>query len=458
MGPLEIRGPGLFNPIPFDRKAPVTPRKILAVLVVALACYCIYSVIPPKEKLRMGLDIRGGVHLRLDVDRDKMPAETSKKEVMDAADRALEIIRTRVSGDTGTGEAMVQREGETGIVVQIPGFTDVKRAQDIISTTAQLQFRLVSSERVADFKKPDGTIDEKKLPKNQFYFKGKEDGEEFLLSETKMKGDALSDARVQTDTLGKAIISFKFNSQGGKDFGKLTSANVGRRLAILLDDKVYSAPVIKSPIMGGSGIIEGSFTDEEARDLALILRAGALPAPLKITSQFVVGPTLGADSVKKGTLAAVYGFLLVLLYMVIYYRVSGFIADIGMIFNVIFLMGFMAVMKATMTLPGIAGIVLTVGMSVDSNVLIFERIREEMKAGKTIRAAIEAGYDRALSAIIDTHVTTLITSVVLFQFGTGPVKGFAVTLSVGIALSLFTAVVITKMIFDTRKEYHTLSI
>ena len=179
---------------------------------------------------------------------------------------------------------------------------------------------------------------------------------------------------------------------------------------------------------------------------------------MKVTSQFLVGATLGADSVRKGTLAAVYGFILVLLYMAIYYRVSGVIADIGMIFNLVFLMGFMAVMKATMTLPGIAGIVLTVGMSVDSNVLIFERIREEIRAGKTIRSAIEAGYNRALSAIIDTHVTTLITSVVLFQFGTGPVKGFAVTLSVGIALSLFTAVVITKMIFDTRKEYQTLSI
>jgi len=228
--------------------------------------------------------------------------------------------------------------------------------------------------------------------------------------------------------------------------------------AILLDDKVYSAPVIKSRIPGGSGVIEGRFSDEEAKDLALVLRAGALPAPLKITSQFVVGPTLGADSVHKGTMAALYGLLLVLLYMGIYYRVSGVIADIGMIFNVVFLLGFMAVMKATLTLPGIAGIILTVGMSVDSNVLIFERIREELKAGKTIRSAIEAGYNRALTAIIDTHVTTLITSVVLFQFGTGPVKGFAVTLSVGIALSLFTAVVLTKMIFDARKEYHTLSI
>ncbi len=435
----------------------MSARKILLVSVLVLAGYCLYSVIPPDKKLQMGLDIRGGVHLRLEVDRAKMEGNPSPKELSEAADRALEIIRNRIDG-LGLVDPMIQREGATGVVVQLPGFSDVRRAQDLISTTAQLQFRMVSSERPADYKKSDGTIDEKKLPKDMFYFQGKEDGEDYLLSDVKLKGDALVDARVQTDAMGQPIISFKFNAEGGKAFGRLTSANVNRRLAILLDDKVYSAPVIKSPITGGSGIIEGRFSDEEARDLALVLRAGALPAPLKITSQFLVGPTLGADSVKKGTRAALFGLCLVFLYMVLFYRWSGFIANVGMVFNIIFLMGFMAVMKATITLPGLAGVVLTVGMSVDSNVLIFERIREEMKAGKTIRSAIEAGYNRALSAIIDTHVTTLITSIVLFQFGTGPVKGFAVTLSVGVALSLFTAVVITKMIFDARKQYDTLSI
>lgn len=440
-----------------DGKVPVPLRKISAVLVVLLACYCIYSFIPPSEKLKKGLDIQGGVQLRLEVDKDKLGTGVSVKEVSDAADRALEIIRNRVDG-LGVAEPVLQREGESGIVVQLPGFSDVKHAQEVISTTAQLQFRLVTQDRPADFKKADGTIDIAKLPKGVSYYEGKESGEEYLLTEPLLKGDALVDARVQTDSFGRPLVSFKLNAQGGRDFERTTGANVGRQLAILLDDKVYSAPVIKSRIPGGSGVIEGRFSDEEAKDLALVLRAGALPAPLKITSQFVVGPSLGAESVRKGTVAAIWGFFLVLLYMVLYYRLSGFIADIGMIFNVIFLLGFMAVMKATLTLPGIAGIVLTVGMSVDSNVLIFERIREELKAGKTIRAAIEAGYNRALSAIIDTHVTTLITSVVLFQFGTGPVKGFAVTLSVGILLSLFTAVVLTKMIFDARKEYQSLSI
>lgn len=435
----------------------MSPRKILAVLVIILAGYCIYSFIPPSEKLKKGLDIQGGVHMRLEVDTEKLANNPTPKEIMEAADRALEIIRNRVDG-LGVSEPLLQREGESGIVVQLPGYSDVKHAQDVISTTAQLQFRLVTSDRPADYKKADGTIDTAKLPKGVSYFQGKESGEEYLLTDPLLKGDALLDARVTTDSFGRPLVSFKLNAQGGRDFERLTGANVGRQLAILLDDKVYSAPVIKSRIPGGSGVIEGRFSDEEAKDLALVLRAGALPAPLKITSQFVVGPSLGADSVRKGTMAALWGILLVLAYMAFYYRLSGVIADIGMVFNVIFLLGFMAVMKATLTLPGIAGIVLTMGMSVDSNVLIFERIREELRAGKTIRAAIEAGYNRALTAIIDTHVTTLITSVVLFQFGTGPVKGFAVTLSVGIALSLFTAVVLTKMIFDARKEYQSLSI
>jgi len=435
----------------------VNARKFLAIFILALAGYCVYSVIPPDQKLKMGLDIRGGVHMRLEIDESKLEGNHTPKDLMDAADRALEIIRKRIDS-LGTVDPLIQREGVSGIVIQLPGFTDIQQAQQLISTTAQLQFRLVSEARTADYKNANGEIDPKKLPAGLHYFHGKDPGEDYLVGDALLKGDALVDARVQADQFGRSFVSFKLNDEGGKAFSRLTGDNVGRRLAILLDDKVYSAPVIKSRIPGGSGIIEGQFTDAEAKNLALVLRSGALPAPLKITSQFLVGATLGADSVRKGTLAAVYGFILVLLYMGIYYRVSGVIADIGMIFNLIFLMGFMAVMKATMTLPGIAGIVLTVGMSVDSNVLIFERIREEIRAGKTIRSAIEAGYNRALTAIIDTHVTTLITSVVLFQFGTGPVKGFAVTLSVGIALSLFTAVVITKMIFDTRKEYQTLSI
>jgi protein-export membrane protein SecD len=435
----------------------VSSRKILALLVIMAAGWCIYSLYPPQDKIKLGLDIKGGMHIRLEVDREKMGDRLAAKDIGEAADRALEILRNRIDG-LGVTEPLLQREGEGGIVVQLPGLSDYKRAQDVILSTAQLEFRLVSNYRPADYTDKDGNIETKRLPKDISYFRGKDAGDEYLCEKVLLTGATLMDAHVETDSFGRPVIAFKFNPEGGRDFGRITGANVNRRLAIVLDEKVYSAPVIKSRIPGGSGIIEGSFTDEEAKDLALILKAGALPAPLKITSQYVVGPTLGADAVRKGTRAAFIGFLLVLLYMVVYYRVSGIIANVGMVMNIIFLLGILVWLKATLTLPGIAGIVLTVGMSVDSNVLIFERIREELKLGKTIRAAIEAGYKRALTAIIDSHLTTLITAVVLFQFGTGPIKGFAVTLTLGVALSLFTAVVITKMIFDARKEYSTLSI
>jgi preprotein translocase subunit SecD len=368
----------------------------------------------------------------------------------------LEILRNRVD-DLGISEPVLEREGIGGIVIQLPGLTDVKRARDIILSTAQLEFRLVSNLRETDYQDKDGKIQLSKLPKDIAYLPGK-DERDYLCEKVLLTGESLTDAYVETDSLGKPNIAFKLNPDGGKKFGMITGENVGRDLAIILDNKVYSAPRIQSRIAGGSGIITGSFTDEEARDLALVLKAGALPAPLKVASQFQVGPTLGADSVRKGTLATVYGLLLVLFFMLVYYRVSGMIANVGLVVNLVFLLGALAYLKATLTLPGIAGIVLTLGLSVDSNVLIFERIREEMKAGKTIRAAIEAGYKRALVAIIDTHVTTLISAAVLFQFGTGSIKGFAVTLSLGVGLSLFTAVVITKMIFDARKEYQSLSI
>ena len=229
-------------------------------------------------------------------------------------------------------------------------------------------------------------------------------------------------------------------------------------MAIVFDNKVYSAPNIQTRIPGGQGQITGSFTDEEAKDLALILQAGALPAPLKVTGSSRWVRPWGRIRLKRELGRPFTGCLLVLVFMAIYYQVSGIIANVGLLVNLIFLMGCLSLMQATLTLPGIAGIILTLGLSVDSNVLIFERIREELKAGKTIRSAIDAGYHRALVAIIDTHVTTLISAAVLFQFGTGPIKGFAVTLSLGVALSLFTAVVITKMIFDARKEYQGLSI
>ncbi len=435
----------------------------MALIVIALIGLSVYGILPsPQDRkenkstsLKLGLDIQGGLHMNLEVDRDKFQGKTDA-EVSDAADRAMEILRNRIDG-LGVSEPVLERDGTDGIIIQLPGLTDVKHARDIILSTAQLEFRLVSPLRESDYLNKDGKIDITKLPKDVTYFPGKEE-RDYLCEKVLMTGESLVDASVQTDSLGRPIIHFQLNSEGGHQFGIITGDNLHRQLAIILDGKVYSAPEIQSRIPGGSGIIQGSFTDEEARDLALVLRAGALPAPLKVTDFLQVGPSLGADSVKKGTLAAAYGLVLVLLFMAIYYRMSGFIANLGLLVNMVYLVGALAALKATITLPGIAGIILTLGLSVDSNVLIFERIREELKLGKTIRAAIEAGYKRALVAIIDTHVTTLISAAVLFQFGTGPIKGFAVTLSLGVALSLFTAVVITKMIFDARKEYQGLSI
>jgi preprotein translocase subunit SecD len=428
----------------------------MALIVIALVGACLYAVYPPDKKLKMGLDIKGGLQMNLEVDRDKLQGKT-EQEISDAADRALEILRNRVDG-LGISEPVLQREGAYGIVIQLPGLTEVQKAKDILLSTAQLEFRMVSTTyHLSDYMDKDGKIDVTKVPKEVTYFPGKEKAD-YLCEKVLLTGESLVDAQVETDSYGRPMVGFKLNPEGGKRFGIITGDNIGRNMAIILDSKVYSAPTIQSRIPGGSGVITGSFSDEEARNLALVLRAGALPAPLKVTSQFVVGPTLGADSVRKGTTAAAYGLLLVLLFMAIYYRVSGLIANMGLIVNMILLMGILAYLKVTITLPGIAGIILTLGLSVDSNVLIFERIREELKIGKTVRAAIEAGYRRALVAIIDTHVTTLISAAVLFQFGTGPIKGFAVNLSLGVALSLFTAVVITKMIFDARKEYQGLSI
>ena len=443
---------------------------LTVIILAAASLYAIFLNISKEEQddwlkthkekkitaLKLGLDIQGGVQMNLEVDRDKMPGKT-QQEISDAADRALEILRNRVDG-LGVTEPVCERQGLYGIVIQLPGFTDVKRARDILLSTAQLQFRILADHlQISDYLGKDGKVDPAKLPPDITYLPGKDDGE-YLCGKILLTGENLIDANVQTDPVGRPYIGFKFNTEGGKQFGVITGENIGRRLAIVLDDRVYTAPTIQTRIPGGSGQITGSFTDQEAADLALVLRAGSLPAPLKVTSQFVVGPTLGADSVNKGTWAAIYGLILVLLFMGVYYRWSGWIANAGLIMNLIYLMGILAAMKVTITLPGIAGIILTLGLSVDSNVLIFERIREELRAGKTVRSAIDAGYKRALTAIIDTHVTTLISAAVLFQFGTGPIKGFAVNLSVGVALSLFTAVVITKMIFDARKEYQSLSI
>jgi SecD/SecF fusion protein len=512
-----------------------------------------------KRAIKLGLDLKGGMHVVLQVDQSKL----NENERTDAADRALEIIRNRVD-QFGITEPLIHQQGSDRIVVELPGLQDVERAQALIGQTAQLEFKLLEesdnpvsllnkidevlaqsettsvekalsespaeteeetqaeesvvkdlfaeeepdiTEDTADFLEEDEEPYFQERPFTQYlegsqggsYFRVSaqdkpkvelllskpevqelipnddefswstrtelDRGEEFWLlyltkKRVELSGKYLVDARPRLDQqFRRPEVLFSLTKKGGRIFSRVTGANIEKPLAIMLDGRVESAPIIRSKIRD-QGVIEmgGTAVFEDASDLAIVLRAGALPAPVKVIENRIIGPSLGQDSIRKGTNAALIGFILVLLFMAVYYRLSGIIADVALLFNLTFLLAAMAALHATLTLPGIAGIILTVGMSVDANVLIFERIREELRTGKTIRAAIDAGYKRALLAIVDSHVTTLITAAVLFQFGTGPVKGFAVSLSLGVAISLFTAVVITRVIFDIRKGYRTLSI
>lgn len=390
-------------------------------------------------------------------------AET--KRIKDSAiNQALETIRNRID-QFGVTEPIVQRQGLKQIVVQLPGVKDPKRAKDLIKETALLEFKMLDEDlrldlpvRVMKDKEAD-VLQEfaSKLPEeDQILFEravDKDTGVEFRMpyvvkKRVMLTGDVLSDARVAIGQFNDPYVSITFDSKGGQEFDRITGENVKKRMAVVLDNTIYSAPVIQERISGGRAQITGTFTTQEANDLAIVLRAGALPAPLKIVQDLTVGPSLGQDSIDKGVRATLIAGILVVVFMVVYYRLSGLIADFALILNLLCLMGALSALTATLTLPGIAGIVLTIGMGVDSNVLIFERIREELRGGKAARSAIDAGYDKALLTIIDSHVTTLITGVALFLFGTGPIKGFAVTLCLGIAINLFTALVGTKVIFD----------
>jgi len=368
-----------------------------------------------------------------------------------AIEQSLETIRNRVD-QFGITEPEIIPEGDDRIVIQLPGIKDTERAKNLIGKTALLEFKRVDEEHSLDDavkgNVPEGSVItyENRLDRQS----GRRSNIPILLkNKTLLTGNDLESAQVKiSDRFGEPHVAIKFNAQGAKDFERITGENVKKRLAIVLDNVVHSAPVIQERIAGGEAQITGSFTMDEAKDLAIVLRAGALPAPVHILEERTVGPSLGQDSIDKGIWSAIFGGIFVAVFMVIYYRFSGLIANIALILNMIILMGVLAAFKATLTLPGIAGIVLIIGMSVDANVLIFERVREELRSGKTPRAAIETGYARAFMTIFDTNVNALIASLFLFGFGTGPVKGFAVTLSVGIVASLFTAVFVTRIIFD----------
>jgi preprotein translocase subunit SecD len=397
-----------------------------------------------------------------------------------AADQALETIRNRID-QFGVSEPTIHRQAENEIVVQLPGVKDPKRAIDLIGKTAQLEFKIVDDDAKVAAELPQSVAPgEEDAVVQQFAGRTPEDA--YILFEKKVNretgavrkipllikkqasltGELLSDAKVNLDSrFNEPNVSISFNTEGAKLFEETTGANVKKRLAIILDNTVYSAPVIQEKIAGGNAQITGSFTLDEAKDLSIVLKAGALPAPLKMLQNVTVGPSLGRDSIEAGKRAAMIGTIAVVIFMIFYYQLSGVIADFALLLNIILLLGAMASLNATLTLPGIAGIILAIGMAVDSNVLMFERMRDELRAGKTPRAAVDSGYDKAFWTIFDSHVTTLITAAVLFQFGTGPIKGFAVTLSLGVSINLFTALIGTKSIFDiinSKRELKKLSI
>lgn len=373
-----------------------------------------------------------------------------------AVRQGLETIRNRVD-EFGVAEPTIQRQGTNRILVQLPGIRDPERAKALIGRTALLEFKFLNKRVMDDSVALDKALREGPPAGSEVLWQRvveRETKQErrvpyVVREKTLLTGADLATARVSIDqTTSEPYVSVEFNKVGARVFAELTEQNVGRRLAIILDGKVHSAPVIRERIPSGQAQITGGFTADEATDLAIVLRAGALPAPVNILEERSVGPSLGADSIRQGMIAILASAAAVFLFLLFYYRLSGVIADVALGLNLLILLGVMAGFHATLTLPGIAGIALTIGVAVDTNILIFERIREEFRSGKTVRAAIDSGFARALRTVVDTHVTVLVAAAILYNFGTGPVKGFAVSLFIGIVASLFTAVFFTRLLFD----------
>ncbi len=512
-------------------------RWLLIGIVTAAA---VYFMVPPEKKIHLGLDLKGGIHLVLQVNTgDAVRAEvddamerlrgglaekgfppvgaqrlesgdgfklkpapntdekvlakliddrlgdytvsrgvdvtaTLKPEVVRAVKdmavrQGLETIRNRID-QFGVSEPLINRQGLEGdrIVVQLPGVDDPARVKDLIRATAFLEIRPVvrtAPTEEALLAPSNGQVpeDSEVISGDVEDMTGRVTGKEYYLLKkaSTISGRDLRNARRSQDQYNQPAVSFSLTPDGARKFQAYTSAHIGDRMAIVLDNKVRSAPVIRGAI-SDSGIIEGNFTVQQAEDLSLVLRAGALPASITYLEERTVGPSLGRDSIVRGVRSGLAGLALIALFMLVYYKGSGINAVVALLLNAVLLIGAMAAFKATLTLPGIAGIILTIGMAVDSNVLIFERIREELELGKTVRSAVDLGFERALSAIIDSNLTTIISALFLFQFGTGPIKGFAVTLTIGLVISMFTAVFVSRAIFDLvlsrRAKVETLSI
>lgn len=397
-----------------------------------------------KTKIRENIDKR----INIDSEGNLLNMIFSEQYILDTkiktVDQSIEVVRKRVD-ESGTKEPIIQKQGDDRIVVQLPGIKNPDRIKALIGRTAKLNFHLLDPTTVElaeqRGKLPPGTL---KVPNADPTGYEKE----FVVKKrVLLTGERLNNAAATVDPQsGRYVVAFEFDKKGAKKFAKITTDNTYQRLAILLDNKVISAPQIREPITGGQGNISGNFSPETANDLAVLLRAGSLPAPIEVMEERTVGPSLGKDSIESGKKALLIGFVLVIVFMVLKYRFFGLIADFAIIFNVILLISMLSLIEATLTMPGIAGIVLTIGMAVDANVLVFERIKEELNSGRSVINSVELGYKFALKTIVDANITTLIAAILLFNYGSGPIKGFAVTLSIGIVSSMFTALILTKLI------------
>jgi preprotein translocase subunit SecD len=498
-------------------------RVVIILAVIALSVWAFY---PPGEKVRLGLDLKGGVHLVLRVKTDdalRLETETTVERIREAlttagvavarleatgptqfvvegvqndqafrqtvaaeetvferqsgvggsytfvmrpnmvnqfreeaVTQALQTIERRVN-ELGVAEPIVARQGNDQLIVQLPGVSDVQRAKDIIRSTAILEFKLVAS---GPFPSQEAALESvgKNLPPDQQIVSGAGDMAAgtggapttnfYIVRRVPIvSGNDLRNARPTLDENNLPAVGFSLNSEGARKFGDFTGANIGKAIAIILDNRVFSAPIVESRI-AGEGRITGNFTNQEAQDLSLILRSGALPASMDYLEERTVGPTLGAESIRAGVTASLGGLALVVLFMLTYYKLTGVNAVVSIVVNLLILLGLMAYLGAVMTLPGIAGFILTIGMGVDSNVLIFERIKEELATAKGVRAAVNAGFDRVWWTIVDTHVASLVAAAFLFQFGTGPIRGFATTLTIGLLANVFTAVFVSRTVFE----------
>src|SRR3954471_23358488 len=371
-----------------------------------------------------------------------VPQAAITERLRQSVEQSIQIVERRVN-ELGTVEPLIQRQGLDRILVQVPGLQDPTRLKELLGKTAKMEFRMVDTSVP-----PDQAQQGRLPPESELLMSASPPPTPYVVKkQVLVAGGDLTDAQASFDQrTNEPVVSFKLNTSGARKFSQATQENVGLPFAIVLDNKVISAPVLREPITGGQGQISGSFTVQSANDLAILLRAGALPAPLTVVEERTVGPGLGQDSIEKGELAAYVGSILVIIFMLLTYRLFGFFANVAVLINVAMIFGVLSLLNATLTLPGIAGIVLTVGIAVDSNVLIYERIREELRGGRTAIAAIDAGFKRALATILDSNITTFIAAAVLFYIGTGPVRGFAVTFGIGILTTVFTAFTVTRLI------------